>query len=184
MALVRQAQGMFWRAGYEATSLSEIAARTGVHKPSLYAAFAGKRGLFLETLGLYLQDSQVLMDRALDTEPLRASVELFLKSDIDVFSADRGAGGCYFICIFDEAGRDDAVLGQTARKIWERLRDRIERRVAKAPADELPSGWSREATSDFLMASHVFLAVRGRARASRAEMEDYVKHALDHFLEP
>ena len=44
---------VFWKNGYAATSLDELAAATGMNRPSLYAGFGDKRELYLETLKRY-----------------------------------------------------------------------------------------------------------------------------------
>jgi AcrR family transcriptional regulator len=54
-AALKQATDAFWKAGYAGTSLEEISAATGMNKPSLYAAFGDKRGLYLEALDQYWQ---------------------------------------------------------------------------------------------------------------------------------
>jgi TetR/AcrR family transcriptional repressor of nem operon len=50
----------FWRRGYEATSVSDLVEQTGLNRGSLYAAFDGKRGLFVECLAHY--DSRHRLD--------------------------------------------------------------------------------------------------------------------------
>jgi len=45
----------FWEKGYEATSLSDLCARTGLHKGSLYQAFGDKHELFMQALRHYAQ---------------------------------------------------------------------------------------------------------------------------------
>jgi AcrR family transcriptional regulator len=49
VALAR-ATDAFWSAGYAATSLDELAAATGMNRPSLYGAFGDKHDLYLKTL--------------------------------------------------------------------------------------------------------------------------------------
>ena len=46
----------FWAKGYEATSLSDLMAATGLHKGSLYQAFGDKHTLFVQALKRYLSD--------------------------------------------------------------------------------------------------------------------------------
>ena len=49
-AVLTAAMDAFWRQGYEATSLSDLCACTGLHKGSLYQAFGGKHELFMKSL--------------------------------------------------------------------------------------------------------------------------------------
>src|SRR3984893_2358367 len=44
---------LFWRQGYEGTSLGDLTRELGVTRPSLYAAFESKEALFLKALDLY-----------------------------------------------------------------------------------------------------------------------------------
>ena len=53
-AALHQAMLLFWRHGYEATSLSDLTAAMGVTPPSIYAAFGNKKRLFLEAVARYL----------------------------------------------------------------------------------------------------------------------------------
>jgi TetR/AcrR family transcriptional repressor of nem operon len=45
----------FWAKGYEATSMSDLMAATGLHKGSLYQAFGDKHALFIQSLKRYLE---------------------------------------------------------------------------------------------------------------------------------
>ncbi len=53
-AVLHQAMLLFWRHGYEATSLSDLTAAMGVTAPSIYTAFGDKKRLFLEAVDRYL----------------------------------------------------------------------------------------------------------------------------------
>ena len=53
-AALHRAMLLFWRHGYEATSISELTASMGVTPPSIYAAFGDKKRLFLEAVARYL----------------------------------------------------------------------------------------------------------------------------------
>ena len=53
-AALDQAMRLFWRHGFEATSVAELTAAMGVTPPSLYAAFGDKKALFRESVARYL----------------------------------------------------------------------------------------------------------------------------------
>ena len=52
-AALESAMNAFWEKGYEATSLADLCACTGLHKGSLYQAFGDKHTLFLRALKNY-----------------------------------------------------------------------------------------------------------------------------------
>src|ERR1700677_2805326 len=50
---LERAMELFWRQGYEGTSLSDLTRELGLTRTSLYAAFGSKEALFLKALDLY-----------------------------------------------------------------------------------------------------------------------------------
>lgn len=44
---------VFWRKGYDGTTLTDLTDAMGINKPSLYAAFGNKEQLFLKAIELY-----------------------------------------------------------------------------------------------------------------------------------
>jgi TetR/AcrR family transcriptional repressor of nem operon len=50
------AMSLFWRKGYEATSLQDLLKATGLSKSSLYQTFGSKRALFERSLDLYRRE--------------------------------------------------------------------------------------------------------------------------------
>ena len=53
---LESAMQAFWAKGYEATSLADLMAATGLHKGSLYQAFGDKHSLFVRALNRYLEE--------------------------------------------------------------------------------------------------------------------------------
>ncbi|MHA1537368.1 MAG: TetR/AcrR family transcriptional regulator [Alphaproteobacteria bacterium] len=51
---IEQAMHLFWRRGYEGTSMAELVEATGASRYGLYDEFGDKRGLFLAALDRYL----------------------------------------------------------------------------------------------------------------------------------
>src|ERR1700726_2934058 len=50
---LERAMELFWRQGYEGTSVADLTRELGLTRPSLYAAFKSKEALFLRALDLY-----------------------------------------------------------------------------------------------------------------------------------
>jgi TetR/AcrR family transcriptional repressor of nem operon len=55
--VIDRAMELFWTKGYEATSVSDLTAKLGIHPGSLYRTFGDKHALFLRALARY-RDSQ------------------------------------------------------------------------------------------------------------------------------
>src|ERR1700688_3346919 len=67
-ALAKAAEA-FWKDGYAATSLDDLAAATAITRRSLYAAFGDKRDLYLKTLERYQQRSRAIGQQIIADNP-------------------------------------------------------------------------------------------------------------------
>jgi AcrR family transcriptional regulator len=82
---LRAAQGLIWRHGYEAMSLSQLEAAMGIGKTSLYAAFGSKRELLREAADLYLAEAGGALRTILGNAPTALSG---LRRLLEVCAAD------------------------------------------------------------------------------------------------
>lgn len=76
---LHKAMVMFWRKGYEATSMTDLLGATGLSKSSLYATFGGKHELFISAFDVYRQERARDMYRALESGPARQAIETFFR---------------------------------------------------------------------------------------------------------
>jgi AcrR family transcriptional regulator len=53
--VIEKAMALFWRKGYETTSMQMLEKEMGINKFSIYASFGNKDGVFLESLKCYKQ---------------------------------------------------------------------------------------------------------------------------------
>ncbi|MGZ8649825.1 MAG: TetR/AcrR family transcriptional regulator [Solirubrobacteraceae bacterium] len=66
---------VFWRKGYEATSLSDLTEAMGINRTSLYAAFGNKEELFGRALERYGQGPSAHVREALEQPAARDVAE-------------------------------------------------------------------------------------------------------------
>ena len=76
---LRQAMNVFWAAGYEGATLTDLQkAMGGITAPSFYAAFGSKEELFREAVELYSSTLGVPMMRAIDKGLANSRIGLVL----------------------------------------------------------------------------------------------------------
>jgi AcrR family transcriptional regulator len=51
--VIKKAMGLFWRNGYEATSVRMLEKEMGINQFSIYSSFKNKEGVFLESIKYY-----------------------------------------------------------------------------------------------------------------------------------
>ena len=89
-----RAMALFWRRGYEATSIRDLVTATGINRGSIYATFGDKKGLFLAVLDHYGEKiAKPLMAELGDPDPNRA-IRRMLDSIVTRTSDPRYPRGC------------------------------------------------------------------------------------------
>ena len=123
---VNKALVLFWRKGYQASSLADLLAAMGIGRSSFYAAFADKRTLFLECLDLFAARTVELVQRARkEMPPVDALQHFFERNFIGVPGSGVGASasrhwGCMLVnTVIEMAGVDDGLAERASRHLGE-----------------------------------------------------------------
>ncbi len=124
------ARDVFWRKGFQGTSLDDITAATGLAKPSLYAAFGDKNALFLKVLDRYHERIIANAERVLNDGPsARDAIERWLTGFVPFCSGIRGSRGCLSINTTADGASDQKEVRKKVerfnRKLEELLRNRL-----------------------------------------------------------
>jgi len=149
-----QALVMFWRRGFQATSVADLLETMGIGRGSFYAAFGDKRSLFIECLDLFAQRTQasVLKARA-ELPPIEALERFFERQFIaserrasshayrvtwrsgpfDGPGLSRAAWGCMLVnTILEMADVDDELSARASHHLDE-MQSIFERYLLEAP---------------------------------------------------
>jgi TetR/AcrR family transcriptional repressor of nem operon len=177
--VIRRAQSLFWKESADA-SLDALSRTTGLHKPSLYAAFGGKRGLYLAALDDYLAESGQRMGEVLRLEPLRTALEAFFDADLEVFCDRDGGRGCFLISTAIDAAAGDPEVRQRVERVFQSMRSAILTRIREAiERGALPMDADPELLTDLVCSTHVSLSVEARAGTPRAVLEAKARRVID-----
>ena len=91
---LHQAMLLFWRHGYEGTSLQALTAALGVTPPSIYAAFGDKKRLFQEAVQLYSAGGSASARIIGGAPTARAAAEGLLQAAACGFTGAETPPGC------------------------------------------------------------------------------------------
>jgi AcrR family transcriptional regulator len=177
---LRQATEAFWRTGYSGTSLDEIAAATGMNRPSLRAAFGDKHALYLKALAEYWELKFTAMREALADPSLeRALIGVYDAALAIYFTRSDRAPGCFVIGTAITEAVEDPEIRRTVTSGFQRLDAEFEARLRLArEAGELKQSADPEALAVLASATMHTIAVRARAGASRDELRDLACRAV------
>src|SRR3954471_13792358 len=112
-----QALKVFWRKGFEGTSLPDLTAAMGINRPSLYAAFGNKQSLFRKAVERYEERSAGQVRQALEGPDVRVAVKAVLRRNIEAITDSRSPRGCFMVQGALACGDDaDALKCEMAKR--------------------------------------------------------------------
>lgn len=94
---LNKALTVFWKQGYEGTSIDDLTEAMGINRPSLYAAFGNKEELFGKVMDLYRADPASYVNRALEKPTAREVFAGLLYGVVDLLTNPENPGGCMFV---------------------------------------------------------------------------------------
>jgi AcrR family transcriptional regulator len=170
---------LFWRHGYEGTSMAALTEAMGINVPSLYAAFGNKEALFHKTLERYIEKPASYLRKALAEPTARAAAEKAMYSAIEMVMHPHHPDGCLLV----HGALADSPSAETARAELSRRRAAAEaavrRRFKRAVAEgDLPKTADPAKLARFLMTVIWGLSVQAAGGARRAELKEVAQVAL------
>lgn len=167
-----RALDLFWRKGYDGTSLSDLTEAMGINRPSLYSAFGDKKALFFKVLDRYLSGPAAgLLGAVEDGIPAREAVASLLNRAAERAEQPDRPAGCLLVhgalCGGEEAEEVQAELARRRAAVEVALRCRLNR---ARESGELPPDADSDALAKFFTTVQQGMAVQARSGASAAEL--------------
>jgi len=181
MAVLDAAMQQFWRYGYAATSVRDLAQRMGITGASLYNAFGDKRSLFGRALAHYVETSfGDRVGRFENNLSPRATLEAFFREIIERSIQDKDRKGCLLVNSALEVAPHDPDFQATIAQVLAKVEAFFRRCVqAGQQAGEIPTTQSAEDLARLLLGVHLGIRVLARARPERSLLEGLARPALE-----
>lgn len=170
---------VFWRKGYEGSSLSDLTKAMGINRPSLYAAFGDKQELFRRVLDRYAEGPTAHVLDALKEPTARAAVERLLHSTVDAISDSRNPRGCLLVQGALACGDDAGGVRRELTSRREAGEAAICARLKRAKSEgDLPPDSDPVALARYVATVSNGMAVQAASGVTRAELRKIVDMAL------
>lgn len=127
---------VFWRKGYEATSMSDLLEAMSLSKSSLYQTFGSKQQLFERCLSRYTDRLSAEMAQELEeAKSGRSFIENTFAEVADTAQQPEGAKGCLIANSASEFGQREPALASPVRDGLNRFAKIFTDAIVKAQAD-------------------------------------------------
>ena len=178
--LLTAAVRTFRRHGYAGTSIDALTRATGLQRGSLYAAYRGKRALFLAALEQYTNATVGHVERTLAAadDPV-AGVAQTLGRVVRVAINGEGRHGCFIVNTAAELGGRDPEIQAAVAAALARLEAAFTGAIERAQAaGRVAADADPRALGRLCVAVMQGLRVLGSAGATEAELQQVVTAAL------
>jgi AcrR family transcriptional regulator len=173
------AMELFWRKGYEGTSLSDLTSTLSITRPSLYAAFGNKAALFRIVLDRYEARAGGYRSDALKAPTARAVAEKLLQGAADLHGDKSNPAGCLGVQGALACGDDAEPIRQELISRRRAGEDAIRQRLKRAKAEgDLPADSNPADLARYLSAVIYGMTVQAAGGASRKELRSVADLAL------
>jgi TetR/AcrR family transcriptional repressor of nem operon len=170
-----RAVDLFWRRGYEATSVQDLVDHLGISRVSLYGTFGDKHTLYLRALDRYEERNGVALACLVDDEQPLAALERVFRAAAD----DPDRRGCLMVNTATELATLDPAAGEKVAAAMRRAEDGFRATLERArAAGDLPPGRDPAVLARFLVLAYQGVRVLAKAGADPATLDDAVTVAL------
>jgi AcrR family transcriptional regulator len=175
---------LFWRHGYEGTSLAALTEAMHINVPSLYAAFGNKEALFRRAVQRYDEKYGGYFRDALAEPTARAVADKLFRGAINQVTRPGHPDGCLLVqgaLACNEAAEPAQQVLRQIRAIAETaIRERFERAAA---AGDLPPDVDSATLARFVWTLSAGMAVQAASGASRAQLQEVADVAMRSWPE-
>ncbi|ALJ05023.1 TetR family transcriptional regulator [Pseudalgibacter alginicilyticus] len=170
--VVEKAMTLFWKNGYEATSMQMLEKEMGINKFSIYASFGNKHGLFIESLKQYKTKVHAILDKFKKGTKGVEDIKQFFYDSVSSEYKNDNIKGCFITNTYNEfSENEDQLVQEQMSTFMNNLKSII--------IEKLQMDLSKDKETIIKQANYLLLAKHGLAAAARVntkqEIEDYIE---------
>ncbi len=175
-----KARNLFWRQGYEGTSMSDLVAKLGIASARIYKAFGSKEQLFREAIACYETAEGGFADRAFATESgIRPALKRLLEDAVRLYSRPDLPQGCMVVsAAASVSAENDGLKAWLAEHRLQRTQQIVERLRQAVQTGELPADTDADSLGDYFAVFLHGLSIQARDGVTEARLLAAVNVAL------
>lgn len=170
--VVEKAMLLFWKNGYETTSMQMLEKEMGINKFSIYSSFGNKHGLFLESLKQYKSKIHTVLDSFKKGTNGVADIKQFFYDSVSSNFKNDNLKGCFLTNTYNEfSDNEDELIQEQMHLFMDNLKSIITEKLQMDPSKDEET--IQKQTNFLLLAKHG-LAAAARVNSTK-EIEDYIE---------
>ena len=176
--VIEKAMELFWRNGYEATSVRMLEKEMGINQFSIYSSFGNKQGVFQESMKLYASKLNLIVDKMEGSSKGMEALKQYFYDFVEFTRDSEVYKGCLIVNTIAEFGhKTDATIMSEIHKFIHRRNEIFTQKI------EMSSNTSAESIAKqvgFLSISLAGLAVSSKATDKR-QLDDFIESTFENL---
>jgi TetR/AcrR family transcriptional repressor of nem operon len=178
-----KAMSLFWRLGYENTSIQALMREMGIARQSLYDTFGDKRALYLKALAFYRDRTNEAMQRMLETTPSVKAGFAKLLYGLAAETREQHERGCLLLAANLQRDPRDVVVNDLLRDNQARVEAIFQSALRRAQKKgELSAKEDPAALARFFVVTIQGMRAIARLHSDRKGLEQVARVALGVFV--
>ena len=170
--VIEKAMHVFWRNGYDSTSMQTLEKEMGINKFSIYSSFGNKHGLFLESLKSYKRKVNSIFEEFRNSNNGLEDIKTFFYNSVRICNENGNEKGCLVTNTYIEfSDKEDELINGEMTSFMNHLKELF--------IDKLKMDSSKDDATILKQANFLLLAKHGLAAATKVntkkELEDYIE---------
>lgn len=175
-----KALDLFWRKGYEPSSVAELCAVMEITPPSLYAAFGNKAKLFIEAVTYYERTYwKATWERLEEEQDIAKAIDAFFREAADILLSPSAPCGCMVVLAAINVSADSTDVVRAVSVLRQEGKDLFEKRLARAVQEkQLPQGTNTAGLATVLNTLLEGMSIEAKDGAESGSMRMIGQHAV------
>ena len=178
--VLQKARDVFWKKGYNGSSMDELVTATGLSRSSIYDTFGDKHGLYVKALEHYRQAQLAHFSKEIPASlsPRERFAWLF-KNTMTGSINDRQRKGCFMLNTTTELANIDSSINRLVCNNMDTMEDLFLTWVKEGQASgNISKRFTAKALARYLFSSFNGLVTVGQTKPDKSTLEDIIKVSL------
>ncbi len=170
--VLEKAMSLFWRKGYENTSVRMLEKEMGINQFSIYASFGSKQGVFLESINTYKKKIHSITHKLEKSQNGVAGIKQYFYDFLEFSAENNVCKGCLITNTVNELGQNaDPILMTELSKFANDIKQLF---IKNLKQDSKKDIQTIESESNFLMTSILGISVASKI-FNKKQLEDAIE---------
>ncbi|MDO6736710.1 TetR/AcrR family transcriptional regulator [Wenyingzhuangia sp. 2_MG-2023] len=170
--VIKKATALFWKNGYEATSVRMLEKEMGINQFSIYASFTNKQGVFLESIKYYKTQIHILKEKLRKSNNGVLGIQQYFYDFLEFSKEGSLHKGCLVTNSVNEIKEEDNTL--IMNELTNFANEIRELFVSNLKQDDSKESSAIEKQADYLMNSLLGLSI-----ASKVFNQEQLKNIIE-----